>query len=86
MWLVEKVLESCLRGLVDCLGPNAEIGLFLTGGLALLIGGPWYMVWENRKRIEAGRKPKYERVEYAIIMAGGAAFTALGVYLILSSG
>jgi hypothetical protein len=78
MWLLERFLERCLRKLADDLGPAAEIGLFLTAGLSLLIGGPWYMGRENEKRIKAERKPKYVWLEIAIILVGGAVFTAVG--------
>jgi hypothetical protein len=86
-WLGKTILESLLgkfiEGSVDWAGRPGWAALFLTCGLSLGFGGPPIMAWENRKRIAAGKTPRYCGVEFGVIVVAGLAFTLAGIASLL---
>jgi hypothetical protein len=64
-------------------GPVGQGVLFLAVGLALLIVGPDVMIQESRERATQGRKPRYDRLEFGIVIVGGLVFGGVGIASLL---
>lgn len=82
-WLLERIVQGCLKWMTDQARSLGEVTLFLIVGLSLLIGGPLYMARENRRRISSERKPRYGWIEYVIVVTGRVVFTGVGTALLL---
>jgi hypothetical protein len=86
-WLGKTMLETLVgnffKGSLDQAGrPGWAVG-FLVCGLALGIGGPPVMARDNRRRVAAGKKPRYGGVEFGVIMVAGIVFTLAGIGTLL---
>jgi hypothetical protein len=86
-WLGKTMLETLagnfIKGSLDRAGRPGWAVLFLVCGLSLGIGGPPIMTRENRKRIAAGKKPRYCGVEFGVIVVAGLVFTLAGIATLL---
>ena len=85
MWLLEQLIQECLKWLTNQAGPVGEIALFLLVGLSLLVGGPFYMSRENKRRQAAESKPRYGWIEYIVVLSGGFVFAAVGLALLVNA-
>jgi hypothetical protein len=83
MWLLEQIVQGCLKWMIDQAGSLGEVALFFIVGLSLLVGGPLYMSRKNRQRKMAERKPRYGWLEYVIVVLGGLVFAGVGLSLLL---
>ena len=80
--MLEEIIKDILSRVVDQTGRAGEVTLLLIVGLSLMFGGPVYMARVNKSRIRAEKKPNYGCLETAIVIAGGIAFTAGGIFLL----
>ncbi|MFO0851985.1 MAG: hypothetical protein U0871_25970 [Gemmataceae bacterium] len=83
LFLLEAVLAQGLRGQFDQADPRLQAGFVVACGLGLLVGGPFWMRWENRDRVASGREKSYGLLEYAIIAIAGLVFTGAGVWMLV---
>lgn len=83
LFLLEAVLAQGLRGMFDQADRRIQAGFVVACGLGLLVGGPFWMRWENRGRVANGRKKSYGPLEYAIIVIAGLVFTGGGVWMLV---
>lgn len=75
-WFGEQIAGDSLCWLVERFGKTGEVVFLLIFGVSLLLGAPFQMLRDNRRRRDAERKPRYGYLEYAIVILGGAAFIA----------
>jgi hypothetical protein len=86
-WASKQMLEGwageVFKGAVGRSGPVGQGVLLILVGLALLIVGPDVMIQENRERAAQGRKPRYDRLEFGIVIVGGLVSGGAGVASLL---